>query len=495
MTANAEAGEAGAASPAKPRLTHRETLWIVFGVLVPVLMASIDQTIVATSLPTIGQDLGDIHYLPWVVAVYLLTMTAATPLYGKFSDIKGRQVTLVTSIVIFMIGGIASALAPSMTWLVAARALQGIGNGGLVSQAMTVLGDVASPKERARYYTYFSITYTSAGAIGPALGGFFAEYLHWRASFWIAVPLSLLSLTLAFTLLGKLPRNEKPHRLDVLGALLIVLASSTSMFVLNAGGKVFAWTSPEVLGTAVISLTFWLLFVRRLLTTPEPLIPLGILRNPIVRMSTMANAIGWGSIISLNIYLPLYLQSVLGMSPASAGLHLMVLMVTVNSSALVGAQVAARVVHYKRYPMATLAVSILAMIYLTWRLDRVSAWEFEILLAIIGIGFGPMAPVSTVATQNAVQLSQLGTAISMMSFSRSLMASMLVAGVGAVILHAIGTSGDARASADQLVANREAAIVAFRIMFSITVLCLTIALAAFWRMEEKPLQATNEGRG
>ncbi|MGE3247567.1 MAG: MFS transporter, partial [Beijerinckiaceae bacterium] len=245
----------------------------------------------------------------------------------------------------------------------------------------------------------------------------------------------------------------------------------------------------------VISLTFWLLFVRRSLPTPEPQIPLGILRNPIVRMSTLANAIGWGSIISLNIYQPLYLQSVLGMSPASAGLHLMVLMVTVNSSALVGAQVAARVVHYKRYPMATLAVSILAMIYLTWRLDRVSAWEFEILLAIIGIGFGPMAPVSTVATQNAVQLSQLGTAISMMSFSRSLMASMLVAGVGAVILHAIGTSGDARASADQLVANREAAIVAFRIMFSITVLCLTIALAAFWRMEEKPLQATNEGRG
>lgn len=495
MTATIDAGKPAATTPAKPGLTHRETLWIVFGVLVPVLMASLDQTIVATALPTIGRDLGDVHYLPWIVAVYLLTMTAATPLYGKISDIKGRQVTLVASIVIFMIGGIASALAPSMTWLVAARAVQGIGNGGLVSQAMTVLGDVASPKERARYYTYFSITYTSAGAIGPALGGFFSEYLHWRASFWIALPLGLLSLTLALTLLGKLPRHEKPHKLDVIGAVLIVLASSTTMFILNAGGKVFPWTSPQILGAAALSLTLWCLFVRRIRTTPEPLIPLGVLKNPIVRMATLTNAVGWAAIIGLNIYLPLYLQSVLGLSPASAGLHLMVLMVTVNSSALVGAQIAARVTHYKRFPMATMSVCILAMLYLTWRLDKVGTWEFEILLAIIGIGFGPIAPISTVATQNAVQLSQMGTAISMMSFGRSLFASMLVAGMGAVILHAIGTSGDARTSASALVANREAAVVAFRIMFAITIACLCVALYAFWRMEEKPLLTSNEGRG
>jgi MFS family permease len=487
-----------ASSSAKPELTHREILWIVFGVLVPVLMASLDQTIVATSLPTIGRDLGDIHYLPWIVAIYMLTMTAATPLYGRLSDIKGRQFTLCISIVIFMIGGIASALAPSMTWLVAARALQGIGNGGLVSQAMTVLGDVASPKERARYYTYFSITYTSAGAIGPALGGFFAEYVHWRASFWIAAPLGALSLFLALTLLNKLPRNERARKLDVLGAILIVLASSTTMFILNAGGKAFPWASPQILGSAAISLAFWYLFVKRLQSTPEPLIPLGILRNPIVRMSTLTNAIGWASIISLNIYLPLYLQSVLGLSPSSAGLHLMVLMVTVNTSALVGAQVAARVTHYKRYPMAAMAVCILTMIWLTWRLDRIGTWEFEILLAIIGIGFGPIAPVTTVATQNAVRMSELGTAISMMSFGRSLGASMLIAAIGAVIVNALGSGGeqisDARASATALAANRESAVFAFRIMFAITVACLMAALYTFWRMEEKPLLTSNAGR-
>ena len=485
----------GALPPARPTLTHRETLWIVLGVCVPVLMASLDQTIVATTLPTIGRELGEVHYLPWIVAIYLLTMTAATPLYGRLSDIKGRQVTLVISIIIFMIGGIASALAPSMGWLIAARAIQGIGNGGLVSQAMTVLGDIASPKDRARYYTYFSIAYTTAGGIGPALGGFFAEYIHWRASFWIAAPLGLLSLTLALTLLNKLPRHEKPRKLDILGAILIVLASSTTMFVLNAGGKAFPWGSIQILGAATISLAFWFAFIRHLQTSSDPLIPLGVLRNPVVRLSTTTNAIGWAAIISLNIYLPLYLQSVLGMSPATAGLHLMVLMVTVNSSALVGAQIAARVVHYKTYPIITMVVCILALVYLTWRLDQVGTWELEILLAIIGIGFGPIAPITTVCTQNAVRLSEMGTAISMMSFSRSLFASMLIAAVGAVIVNALGTGGDARANAGALAANQETAIFAFRIMFLITIVCLCTALFAFWRMEEKPLLNSNEGRG
>lgn len=495
MSANSEAGKIeNAATPQRPNLTHRETLWIVFGVLVPVLMASLDQTIVATTLPTIGRELGEVHYLPWVVAIYLLTMTAATPLYGKLSDIKGRQIMLIIAIVIFMIGGIASAMAPSMPWLIAARAVQGIGNGGLVALSMTVLGDVASPKDRARYYTYFSLTYTTAGGLGPALGGFFSEYVHWRASFWIAVPLGVLSLTLALTLLNKLPRYEKPRKLDVLGAVLIVLASSTSMFVLNAGGKTFPWASVQIAGSAAISLAFWILFFRRIATTPEPLIPLGILRNPIVRLSTIANAIGWASIISLNIYLPLYLQSVLGMSPASAGLHMMVLLVTVNSSALVGAQIAARVVHYKIYPLIAMIVCIAAISYLTWRLDQVGTWELEILLAIIGIGFGPIAPITTVTTQNAVRMSEMGTATSMMSFSRSLLSSMLIAGLGAVIISGLDTSGDGQVSATVLAANQGAAIAAFRIMFIITITCLCIALVAFWRIEEKPLLKSNAGR-
>lgn len=482
---------------AKTELTHREALWVVFGVLVPVLMASMDQTIVATALPTIGRELGrspeDLQYLSWVVAAYLLTMTAATPLYGKFSDTRGRRLTLIIAIVIFMAGGIASALAQNLQWLVIARAVQGIGTGGLVSQAMTVLGDVAPPKQRARYYTYFSIIYTTAGAAGPAAGGFLSQYVHWSAVFWIAVPLGLASLLLALTLLRKLPRHDRPHRLDIVGAILLVAASSTLMFVLNAGGKSYSWTSPQVLLTLCVSLLAWAAFLLRLRTAPEPLIPLGILSNPIVRASTLANAIGWGSVIALNIYLPLYLQAVLGMSPATAGLNMMMLMVTVNLSALAGAQVAARATHYKTFPMSMLGLTLAAMLWLTWRVEHVGTLEFQIILAAIGIGFGPLAPVSTVATQNAVMLNQLGSAISLMSFTRSLFASMLIAGLGAIVLHKLGGDGG-QPSASALAANREVATGAFRVLFAITTASFLVAFIAFWKIEERPLLNSNEGR-
>ncbi len=475
-------------------LTHRETMWIVLGVLVPVLMASLDQSMVASALPTIGREFDDTRNLSWIVAANLLTMTAATPLYGKISDIKGRRVTLIFGVVIFMIGAVASALAPNMLMLILARAVQGIGSAGLVSQAMTVLGDVAAPKQRARYYTYFSIVYTSAGAIGPALGGFFSEYMHWSAVFWTGVPLGALSLYFALTLLGKLPRHERPHRLDILGALLIIAASSTFMFILNAGGKTWPWLSPEIIGLALISALLWLSFFARLLTAPEPLIPLVLLRNQIVRTSTIANACGWSAIIGLNIYLPLYLQAVLGMTPTASGLFLMVIMVTVNSSALGGAWVAARTEHYKRYPTITLLICIAAMCWMALRVDQMSPWEFEIALAIAGIGFGPVAPVSTVATQNAVKLNELGTATSIMSFSRSLFASMLITTLGAIILHTVAMPDSSRLTAAELAANREAAVNAFRWLFWITTGCFVITLIAFLRMEEKPLQNTNEGR-
>ncbi len=482
-----------AAVPYVP-LTHRETMWIVLGVLVPVFMTSIDQSMIAGALPTIGREFGDTRNLSWIIAANLLTMTAATPLYGKFSDIKGRRITLVIGIVIFMIGGIASALAPNMIALILARALQGIGSAGLVSQAMTVLGDIAAPKQRARYYTYFSITYTTAGAFGPAMGGFYSEYIHWSAVFWTGIPLGALSLFFAVTLLGKLPRHEKPHKLDVLGALLIVAASSTFMFILSAGGKTWPWLSLQILSLIAISTLLWIAFFLRLVTAPEPLIPLNILRNQIVRTSTIANACGWSAVIALNIYLPLYLQSVLGMSPTASGLFLMVIMVTVNSSALSGAWVAARTEHYKRYPTITLLICIAAMSWMAVRVDQMSVWEFEIALAIAGIGFGPVAPVSTVATQNAVKLHELGTATSVMSFSRSLFASMLITLLGVIILHTVAAPGGSKLTPADLAANRDAAISAFRWLFWITNGCFVITLIAFLRMEEKPLLNSNEGR-
>ena len=461
-------------APLVNRLTHRETMWIVAGVLLPVFMASFDQSVVATALPTIGRDFGGTGQLSWVVTAYLLTSTAATPLYGKISDTRGRRMTLLVGIVIFVVGAIASALAPNMTMLILARGLQGIGGAGLVAQSMTVLGDVAPPKQRARYYTYFSIIYTTAGGVGPVIGGYFAQHLHWSLVFWVSVPMGVVSFALTSSLLRKLPRYEKYHRLDVAAAVLIIAASSTLMLVMNTGGRTWPWLSPEIVGFGVASALLWALFFLRLLRAPEPLIPLGILRNRVVRCAIVANSFGWSAVIGLNIYLPLYLQTVMDNTPSQSGLNLIVLMVTVNASALVGAQVAARMKHYKLYPLAALVLCIACISWLAMRVDTISMLEFELVLALAGIGFGPVAPVSSVALQNAVVMHQLGTAISVMTFARSLFAAVLVAALGAVVLHAVG--GEVMTgAASTLAADKNAAVAAFRILFWMTAGCLAIS--------------------
>ena len=198
MDAYANRSEGGA-------LTHRETLLIVFGVLLPTFMGSLDQTILATALPTIGRDFGDVHNLPWLITAYLLASTAVIPLYGKIADIHGRRFTLRIAILIYMAGSLVCALAPNMGVLIFGRALHGLGGGGLSSMGMIVLGDLVSPKERGKYYSYFAVTYTTAGGCGPVLGGFIAEHLHWSVIFWMNIPMGLAALAITTTLLRRLP--------------------------------------------------------------------------------------------------------------------------------------------------------------------------------------------------------------------------------------------------------------------------------------------------
>jgi MFS family permease len=314
-------------------LTHRQTLLIVLGVLLPTFMGSLDQTILATALPTIGRDFDDMHSLPWLITAYLLASTAIIPLYGKLADIHGRRFTLRIALLTYMAGSLVCALAPSMLVLIFGRVLHGLGGGGLSSMGMIVLADLVSPKERGRYYGYFAATYTTAGGCGPLLGGLIADHLHWSVIFWINIPMGLAALAITTSLLRRLPRYERPHLLDIVGAALIVIASVSFMLALNLAGVRYPWTSPPILALFAVALIMGALFVLRLLTAPEPLIPVSILKNPIVCCAIVANAFGWGSIIGLNVFLPMYLQGVMGLSATQAGLSLMVLMVALNTSA------------------------------------------------------------------------------------------------------------------------------------------------------------------
>ena len=238
----------------------------MMGIMLAMFLSALEQTIVAPALPTIGRMLGDVDNLSWVVTAYLLANTAATPLFGKLSDIHGRRRMMLVAIVIFVAGSVACALAPNMPALIAARALQGIGGGGILPIAHTIIGDMVTPRERPRYQSYTSIMFMVASIVGPVVGGVLTDYVHWTMIFWINLPMGLLALWMTDRALKKLPRHDRPHKLDVLGAMLMVLAALALMLAMTWGGTRYPWASAPILGLLAGAAVLWLLFVLRVAT-------------------------------------------------------------------------------------------------------------------------------------------------------------------------------------------------------------------------------------
>jgi EmrB/QacA subfamily drug resistance transporter len=476
------------------QFSRAEIRSILTGVLLAMFLAALDQTIIATALPTIGRDLHDLEHLPWVVTSYLLTATTVTPLYGKFSDTHGRRVTLLIGIATFIVGSIACALAPSMLVLILARGLQGLGGGGLISLAQTVFADLVSPIERPRYQVYFASVFVTSSLVGPVLGGFFAEHLHWSMIFWINLPLGLLALWMSNASLKRLPRHERPHRLDLLGAALLVLATTSFMLALSWGGVRYPWGSAPVLGLLVASAALWLGFVTRLRRAAEPLIPPGVFQNPVVRMGTLASCFGMGTYIGLTIYLPVYFEAVRGLSASESGLALIPLMVGTVCGATVAGRAMARVKHYKHLPLFGLAVAILGTAALAALADPLPIAAIEVLLALISAGLGTLLPVTTVAIQNAVKPHELGTATGTANFSRSLGGALIVAIFGAIILGGTGVSGrglSPETLADAISNGGVDLATIFRFIFAAAVLGFALSLAFVAMMEERPLRGSS----
>ena len=361
---DAKVSEPGVSPATVESLTHKDRRLIVISMMLPVFLGSIDQSILATSLPTIGRALGDVHNLPWLITSFLIASTALTPLYGKFADIHGRRAALLIALGVYMVGSLLAASSTSMLMLICGRIVQGCGGGGLTAISQMILGDVAAPKDRAKYYAYFSIAFTTAGGTGPVLGGWICDHLYWWVIFLWNFPLCVGAVILTLTMLRKLPRHDRPHKLDFFGAVLVMAASSSFMLALNLGGVRYPWFSSPVLALVGCALVLGGGFVVRQLTTTEPLIPLAILADRTARLAMLAHSFGWGSILALNIFLPMYLQTVLGWSATSSGLSLMILMVTLNASAGLSSQLVGRVKHYKLLPMIFLFVGIGAVVAL-----------------------------------------------------------------------------------------------------------------------------------
>ena len=339
-------------TPVQDYIEHAAARRIIVGVLLAMLLAALDQVMVATALPTIAASLADVENMSWVVTANLLSATAVTPLYGKLSDIHGRRTMMLIAISVYGAGSLACALAPSMLTLILARAIQGLGSGGLMPLVQTIIGDVASPRDRPRYQAYTSSTFIVSTVGGPILGGFIAEHLHWSWIFWLNLPLCAFAYLLTHNVLQRLPRHDRPHALDVLGAVLMVGAAVALMLALTWGGRRYGWASPQILALFCASGALWVLFAWRVMTAAEPFIPLSILRDGPMRVGTGAAFFAVGTVIALTIILPLYAQLALGLSVSASALTIIALQGAATVSSIVGGRLLVRFTHYKRVPLA-----------------------------------------------------------------------------------------------------------------------------------------------
>ncbi len=460
---------------------------IIFGIMLAMFLSALEQTIVAPALPAIGRSLGGIDDLAWVVTAYLLAATATTPLFGKLSDIYGRRAVMLTAILVFIVGSVACAVAPSIWVLIFARALQGIGGGGLLPLAQTVIGDLLSPRERPAMMGYTAIMFVVASSLGPVLGGLLTDHLHWSLIFWINLPLGLLALATTDRALRKLPRHDRKHQLDMLGAVTMVAASLSVMLALAWGGVHYPWGSWQIFSLFVASAALWCLFALRLLSAREPFIPLAILNGRVTGAIICAAFFAVGTIIGVTIYTPLYCQTVLGISASQSGLILIAFMVGTTIASQITVRLMVRLKHYMRIPMLSLTLSIIVLGLLAANPAGYSWPEFALLLFGLGMGLGPMYPMSTLVTQNSVKPHQMGTATGTLNFFRTLGGALIVAVFGALVLGGVSDNSGVM-TLEKVTAMHSNLAPAFQNVFIAAIVCLAIALGCLLVVEERPMQ-------
>ena len=419
--------------PASAALSDADRLRIIVGVLICMLLAALDQTIVAPVIPAMGAALGHSNYISWIVSAYFLAATATTPLYGKIADIHGRRPTLFAAVAIFVAGSVVCALATTMGVLVLGRAVQGLGGGGLMALAQTVIGDLFPPRERGKVSGYIAATWATASIAGPVLGGFITEHLTWPVIFWLNLPLAAFAVAMTSGALKRLPWLKREHRLDLLGSLLVVLATVALLLALALAPQPrFGWTSPIVLGLLAAGIGLVPVIAWHLLRVAEPLIPLEVLGDRVVLMATFSVFFAMAALIGLTVFVPLFLELVLGQSASQAGLALVGYMVGTVIGANFAGKTMARVEHYKRLPLIGLAAASAGLAWLAYRAGSIAFIEFEVVLVLVGIGSGQQFPITTVSVQNAVDPRDIGVATGVLAFMRALGSSIGVAVVGAV---------------------------------------------------------------
>jgi EmrB/QacA subfamily drug resistance transporter len=486
---------------------------LTFGALMLVLLlAALDQTIVATALPTIVGDLGSVSKLSWVVTAYLLASTVVGPLYGKLGDLYGRKIVLQSAIVIFLVGSALCGISQSMTQLIVFRALQGLGGGGLLVVTMAAVGDIIAPRDRGRYQGYFGAVFGVATVVGPLLGGFFVDSLSWRWIFYINLPIGLVALGVLATVF-RAPADRISRQIDYLGAVLLAGGLSAIVLFTTLGGTTYPWDSTPMIVLLVIGAVLLAGFVVAEARAAEPILPLAIFRNRVVRVTSAIGFIVGVAMFGSVTYLPLYLQNVKGHSPTVSGLLITPLVAGLLVTSITSGNLISRFGRYRPFPIAGTALMAAGLLLLSRLQVDTSSWVTAAYMLVVGLGVGSVMQVLVLAAQNAVDYKYLGVVTSGSALFRQIGGS-----VGVSVLGAIFANQLARNLADKLPAGVRtptaanpaavkrlppaihdayvtAVTASLRPIFLVAAGAAAVGFAIAWRLPELQLRATVQAGG